>query len=80
MIFIVSSRVKNGVPQGQIFLKELYRVVPQMKGLDEHFPDQLKFWRYDVIWWRNDVNHFLLEAKRICLPLETMYARMQGCE
>ena len=44
MTFIVSVRVKNGEPQGQIFkLMELYRVVPQMKGLDEHFPDQLKF-------------------------------------
>jgi hypothetical protein len=44
MTFIVSTRVKNGVLQGQIFkLEELYRVVPQMKGLDEHFPDQLKF-------------------------------------
>jgi hypothetical protein len=44
MTFIVSTRVINGVPKGQIFkLKELYRVVPQMKGLDEHLPDQLKF-------------------------------------
>jgi hypothetical protein len=44
MTFTVSTRVKNGVLQGQIFKsKELYRVVPQMKGLDEHFPDQLKF-------------------------------------
>jgi hypothetical protein len=43
MTFIVSTRVKNGVPQGQIFKsKELYRVVPQMKGLDEHFINQLK--------------------------------------
>jgi hypothetical protein len=56
MTFIVSARVKNTVPQGQIFKsKELYRVVPQIKGLDEYFPYQLKFWRYDVIWWRNDV-------------------------
>jgi hypothetical protein len=44
MTFIVSARVKNGVPQGQILKsKELYRVVPQMKGLDEHFPNQLIF-------------------------------------
>jgi hypothetical protein len=43
-------------PKVKIFKsKELYRVVPQIKGLDEHFPDQLKFWRYDIIWWRNDV-------------------------
>ena len=64
MTFIVSARVKNGVPQGQIFKsKELYRVVPQMKGLDEHFPDQLKFWRYDVIWWRNDVKSFPTRSK-----------------
>jgi hypothetical protein len=43
MTFIVSAREKNGVPQGQIFKsKELYRVVTQMKGLGEHFPDQLK--------------------------------------
>jgi hypothetical protein len=59
MTFIVSARVKNGVPQGQISKsKELYRVIPQIKALDEHFLDQLKFWRYDVIWWRNDVNSF----------------------
>jgi hypothetical protein len=44
MTFILSTKVKNGVPQGQIFKsKELCRVVPQIKGLDEHFPDQLKF-------------------------------------
>jgi hypothetical protein len=44
MTFIVSARVKNGVPQGQIFKsKELYRVVPQIKGIGEHFPDQLQF-------------------------------------
>jgi hypothetical protein len=50
MTFIVSARVKNGVPQGQIFKsKKLYRVVHQIGGLDEHFPDQLKFLRYDVI-------------------------------
>jgi hypothetical protein len=51
MTFIVSAGGgQNGVPQGQIFKsKELYRVVPQMKGLDEHFPNQLKFRSYDVI-------------------------------
>jgi hypothetical protein len=59
MTFIVSARVQNGVSQGQIFKsKELYRVVPQIKGHDEHFSDQLTFWRYDVIWWRNDVKSF----------------------
>jgi hypothetical protein len=51
MTLIVSAEVKNGVPQGQIYKsKELYRVVPQMKGLCEHFPNPLTFWRYDVIW------------------------------
>jgi hypothetical protein len=59
MTFIVSAKVKNGVPQIQIFRsKELYRVVPQIEGLDDHFPDQLKIWHYDVIWWRNDVKSF----------------------
>jgi hypothetical protein len=44
MTFIVSAWVKNSVPKGQIFKsKELYRVVPEMKGLDEHFPNQLNF-------------------------------------
>jgi hypothetical protein len=44
MTFIASARVKNGVSQGQIFKsKELYRVVPQIKGLNENFPDQLEF-------------------------------------
>jgi hypothetical protein len=38
--------------------KKLYRVVPQMKGLDEHFLNQLTFWRYDVIRWRNNVKSF----------------------
>jgi hypothetical protein len=38
MTFIVSAMVKNGVPKGQIFKsKELYSVVPHIKGLDEHF-------------------------------------------
>jgi hypothetical protein len=50
MTFIVSAGVTNGIPQGQIFKSnELYSVVPQIKGLDEHFPDQLEFCRYDVI-------------------------------
>jgi hypothetical protein len=41
MTFIVSARVKYGVPQGQILKsKELYRVVPQIEGNVEHFPDQ----------------------------------------
>ena len=44
MIFMVSAMVKNGVSQGQILkLKEPYRVVPQIKGLDECFLDQLTF-------------------------------------
>ena len=44
MTFMVSARVKNGVPQGQILkVQKPYRVVPQIKGLDECFPDQLKF-------------------------------------
>jgi hypothetical protein len=44
LTFIVSSRVKNGVPQVQILeLKEPYPVVSQTKALDERFPDQLKF-------------------------------------
>jgi hypothetical protein len=31
-------------PKVKIFKSmELYRVVPQIEGLDEHFPDQLKF-------------------------------------
>jgi hypothetical protein len=56
LTFMVSTRVKNGVPEGQILkLTKPYRVVPHMKALDECFPDQLKFWRYDVIWWHNDV-------------------------
>jgi hypothetical protein len=41
MTLMVSARVKIGVPQGQILkLQKPYRVVPQMKALDEHFPDQ----------------------------------------
>jgi hypothetical protein len=44
LTFMVTKRVKYGSPQGQILeLKERYRVVPQMKALDEYFPDQLKF-------------------------------------
>jgi hypothetical protein len=38
---MVSVKVKNGVPHGQILkLQKTYRVVSQMKALDEHFPDQ----------------------------------------
>jgi hypothetical protein len=41
MTLMVSARVKTGVPRGQIFkLQKPYRVVYQMKALDEHFPDQ----------------------------------------
>jgi hypothetical protein len=41
MTFMVSNRVKNGVSQGQILkLQKPYRVVSQMKALDERFPDQ----------------------------------------
>jgi hypothetical protein len=41
MTLIVSAMVKNGVPQGQFFkLQTPYRVVSQMKALDEHFTDQ----------------------------------------
>jgi hypothetical protein len=44
MTFMVSARVKTGVPEGQILkLQKPYRVVSQMKALDECFPDQLKF-------------------------------------
>jgi hypothetical protein len=44
MTFMDSVRAENGVPQGQILkLKGPYHVVPQMKALDEHFQDQLKF-------------------------------------
>jgi hypothetical protein len=39
MTFMVSTSVKNGVPQSQILkLQKPYRVVSQMKALDEHFP------------------------------------------
>jgi hypothetical protein len=44
MTFIVSAKVKNGVHLCQIFKsKKICSVVPQIKGLDEHFPDQLTF-------------------------------------
>jgi hypothetical protein len=80
MTFIVNAGVKNGVPQGQILKsKKLYRVVPRMKGFDEHFANQLKFWRYDVIWWRNNVKSFC-KRKRTCLPPVSMYAGMRGFE
>ena len=75
MTFIFSARVKKGVPQGQVVKsKELYRVIPQIKGLDEHFQDQLKFWHYDVIWWRNDEKSFSKRNKT------HLYARMRGRE
>jgi hypothetical protein len=41
---MVSAMVKNGVSQSQILkLKKPYRVVSQMKAIDERFPGQLKF-------------------------------------
>jgi hypothetical protein len=41
---MVSARVKNGVPQGQILkLKEPYRLVSEMNVLEKCFPDQLEF-------------------------------------
>jgi hypothetical protein len=37
MTFMVISRKENGATKGQILKsKELYRVIPQMKALDEH--------------------------------------------
>jgi hypothetical protein len=81
MTFTLSAGVKNGVPQGQMFKsKELYRVVPQMNGLDEHFPHQLKFWRYDIIWRRNDVKSFSNRNKTNLFTPESMHAGMQECE
>jgi hypothetical protein len=41
MTFIGSIRVKNGVLGGEILkLQKPYRVVPQIKGLDECFANQ----------------------------------------
>jgi hypothetical protein len=41
-----SKMVKNGVPQGQILkLQKSYRVVSQIKGLDEFSSDQLTILR-----------------------------------
>jgi hypothetical protein len=81
MTLMVSTRVENSVPQGQILKsKELHRVLPQMKALDEHFFDQLKCWRYYVIWWRNDVKIFLKDTKCTCSPPESMHARIRGPE
>jgi hypothetical protein len=41
MTLMVSARVQNGVPRGQILkMQKPHRVVSQMKTLDEHFPDQ----------------------------------------
>jgi hypothetical protein len=52
-----------------------------MKALHECFPDQKKnvdaMTSFDnVMTW----NHFLKETNCICLPPESMYARMRGCE
>jgi hypothetical protein len=56
LTFRVNDWVKNGVSQGQILKWEVpYRVVPHMKDRDECFPNQQKFWRYDVIWWRHNI-------------------------
>jgi hypothetical protein len=44
LTFGVCTSVKNGVPQGyNLKLKKSYRVVPDMKVLDECFPDKLKY-------------------------------------
>jgi hypothetical protein len=65
MTFMANDRVNNGVPSGQILKsKEPYRVVSQMKVFDEHFLDLLRFWRYIVIWWRNDVKSFVKKTKQ----------------
>jgi hypothetical protein len=57
---MVNTWVENDVPKGQILKStKPYCVVPHMKALHECFPDQIKFWRYDIIWWRNDVKSFL---------------------
>jgi hypothetical protein len=40
---------------------ESYLVVPQMKALDECFPDQFRFGRYDIIWWCNGVQSFFFK-------------------
>jgi hypothetical protein len=50
-------------------LKKPYRVVSQMKAIDERFPGQLKFWRYDVIWWRRNVKtDFYLKNEFFSFP------------
>ena len=47
-------------PQGPIFKSQNpYRVVPQMKGIDEYFQDQSEFLQYDVIWRHNDAKTVL---------------------
>jgi hypothetical protein len=38
-----------------------YRVAHHMEGIDECFPNQQKFWRYDVISWRHDVKTEFLQ-------------------
>jgi hypothetical protein len=41
---MVSTWVKNGVPQGQILKsEEPHGVVPHMKACGEYFSDQLEF-------------------------------------
>jgi hypothetical protein len=41
MTLIVSTRVKNGIPRGQILkLQKPYLVVSRMKALDKHSPEQ----------------------------------------
>jgi hypothetical protein len=52
----VSLRVNICLLQGQILESKIpYRVVPHIKALDECFPNQIKFWRYDVIRCRHNV-------------------------
>ena len=82
MTFMANDRVENGVPQGQILKsKEPYHVVPQMKALDKHFQDLLKFWRYDVIWWRNDMKSFVKKTpKYTSSQCKSIHDRMQGPE
>jgi hypothetical protein len=73
VIFMVSAEVKNCVPRG---LKKTYILVPHMKALDECFSNQLTFWCYDVIGWRNDVKSFFFYTKCTCSTPESMHTRM----
>jgi hypothetical protein len=76
---MVNIWVENGVPQGQILKsRKPYCVVPHMKALHKCFSDQFQFWRYDVIWWRNDVKSFLRRNKCTCSPPKSMHAWMGG--